>query len=69
MPRPTIDRALGERLMTIRDVQRETTLSRTSIYRKVADRSFPPPVKIGASRIAWKSSDIVAWLADLPPAA
>lgn len=57
-----------ERLLNIRDVQGQTTLSRTTIYRQVGEGTFPSPVKIGTSRVAWRASDIAAWLGELPPA-
>jgi prophage regulatory protein len=34
----------------------------SSIYRKVADGTFPRPIRTGPGAIAWLDSDIDAWL-------
>jgi prophage regulatory protein len=55
----------GERFLTITEVSRITTLCRSSIYQRLRrDTSFPRPVKLGASRIAWAESEIRRWMAD-----
>jgi prophage regulatory protein len=48
-------------LLTIRDVQRVTTLSRASIYRFMAAGTFPKPVHLSSNRRAWRLSDVQAW--------
>ena len=49
------------RLLTIRDVSRETTLHRTTIYRHVDAGTFPKPIHLGRRRIAWSESTIDEW--------
>lgn len=45
-------------------VMRLTSMSRTSIYRRVADGTFPRPVTIpGTEMVAWYVGDIRRWLA------
>ena len=39
-------------------------LGRSSIYARIADRSFPAPVSLGARAVAWDSRAIDAWIAD-----
>ena len=58
-----------DRLLPIARVVEETTFSKATVYRKVADGSFPAPLKIGKSRVAWRERDIVDWLARQPRAA
>ena len=41
-------------------------LSRTSIYRMIREGSFPEPVQVGKRRIAWRQSDLNAWLESRP---
>lgn len=60
---PNIDRLLRRPV-----VQEMTGLSRSSIYAKMADGSFPRPVQIGARAVAWKESDILNWMQQLPEA-
>lgn len=58
-PLPQLDR-----LLSLRELIDLTTLSRATIYRKVSQRSFPPPLKIGQSRVAWRESDVARWMAE-----
>lgn len=41
-----------------------TGLSRATIYRKMANRTFPLQRKICGRAIGWRQPDIMAWLAD-----
>lgn len=38
-------------------------LKRSSIYRMIADGTFPAPVPIGQRARAWSSAEISAWIA------
>ena len=49
-------------LLKCKEVQWLTRLSRSAIYRKGADGTFPRPIKLGESSSAWRWSDIEAWL-------
>ncbi len=37
-------------------------LSRSSIYLRVAEGTFPKPVSLGARAVGWLESDIQEWL-------
>jgi prophage regulatory protein len=37
-------------------------LSRSSIYLRIADRTFPKPISLGARAVGWLQSDIDEWL-------
>ncbi len=50
------------RLLRIADVCQLTSLSRSSIYEMAKEQTFPRPVAIGANRVAWRMSDVVAWI-------
>ena len=58
--------ALADRLLPFKRVLEVTFLSRATLYRKIKDGSFPAPLKIGRSRIAWRERDIVDWIARHP---
>ena len=45
---------LADRLLPFKRVLEVTSLSRATLYRKIGDGSFPAPLKIGRSRIAWR---------------
>lgn len=57
-----------ERLLKRREVEQVTGLSRASIYRLMAIREFPCPVKVGLRSVAWRSSDVETWFANRPKA-
>lgn len=37
----------------------------SSVYAKMAQGIFPKPVKIGPRAVAWKQSDLAAWMETL----
>jgi prophage regulatory protein len=47
-------------LIPIREVSRQLSLARSTIYRKVAEGTFPPPIKISEKAARWRLSDIQA---------
>ncbi|WP_426260953.1 helix-turn-helix transcriptional regulator [Sphingomonas sp. DC1100-1] len=54
---------MKQRVIRIKDVIMMTSLCRSSIYSYMAKSLFPKPIKIGTRAVAWRLSDIVAWLA------
>lgn len=53
-------------LLRRKEVERETGLSRTSIYRKMEEGSFPRPRRIGKRAVAWPMNEIADWKASRP---
>ena len=49
------------RLDTVRD---RTGLSRSTIYRKIAEGTFPAQLKISINGTGWRESDIDRWVAN-----
>lgn len=45
-----------------------TGLGRTTIYRLMAQKLFPSPVRLGPRAVGWRLSDIAAWSAARPVA-
>ena len=43
-------------------VQSRTGLSRSTIYQRVAEGSFPKPINLGARAVGWVESEISDWL-------
>lgn len=39
-------------------------LSRSTIYRKIAEGTFPPRIKISVNGAGWRESDINRWVAN-----
>lgn len=42
-------------------VRRMTGLGRSTIYRLVAIKEFPSPVRIAARAVAWRQTDLDTW--------
>lgn len=58
-----IDRS-ADSLMKLPDVMRRTALSRTTIYRRISEGTFPRPIPTGANSVRWYESDIGRWIAN-----
>ena len=54
-----MDTESGDRLLRIGEMLVLTGYSRSSIYRKMRDGSFPQALKIGARAVRWQESEIV----------
>ena len=46
-------------------VKERTGLSRSTIYAKIAEGTFPRPVSLGARAVGWLESEIDAWINSL----
>lgn len=51
-----------ERLLRIGSVLERTGLSRTTLYRKIADGTFPKQFRITDRCTAWRESDVDGWV-------
>lgn len=52
-----------DRLVRMKTVIARTSLSKSTIYRRVSDGTFPAPVKIGKRSTGWYEADLECWLA------
>lgn len=52
-------------LLRLRDVALRTGMSRSTIYRRIDDQTFPKPVKVGGFAVRWRESTIDGWIAGL----
>ncbi len=55
-----------EVLYRLPDVISITGRKRSTIYRAIAEGTFPRPLAIGAQSVAWKKSDLDRWIASRP---
>jgi prophage regulatory protein len=53
-----------ERIIRLKTVLVRTGLSRSTIYRKIAEETFPAQLKISTNGSGWLESDINRWIAD-----
>ena len=54
----------SDRIIRLRTVLARTGLSRSTIYRKIAEGTFPAQLQISANGAGWHESDINHWIAD-----
>lgn len=60
--RPECSSSEPERLLRLPSVEDLTGVRRSGIYAGVKAGTFPAPVKLSARAVAWRSSDISAWI-------
>jgi len=63
LPKPFISKA-PPAFYRLRDVMRITALSRSTVYRRIAEGRFPAPVHLGGRATAWQSAALQAWIDD-----
>ena len=51
-----------ERIIRIKTVLERTGLSRSTLYRKIQEGTFPKQVRIAARCAGWRESTVNAWL-------
>ena len=51
------------RIIRLPEVQALTGQSRSSVYRRAADGTFPAPIKLGERSIGWRADEIQEWIA------
>lgn len=60
---------MAKRYIRRPEVERLTGLSRSTIYRLMAENEFPRQIKLTAKASAWAEDEITDWLASRPVAA
>lgn len=63
LPKPPTSKA-PQAFYRLRDVMRITALSRSTIYRRIAEGRFPSPVHLGGRASAWPSAALQQWIDD-----
>jgi prophage regulatory protein len=53
-----------DRIVRLQTVLDRTGLSRSTIYRKIAEGTFPSQIRISIKGAGWRESDIDHWVAD-----
>ena len=49
-------------ILRLPEVKRSTGLSRSTIYLRIAEGTFPKPVNLGGRAVGWLEVDIQEWL-------
>jgi prophage regulatory protein len=53
-----------DRIIRLKTVLSRTGLSRSTIYRKINEGTFPAQIRISINGAGWRESDINRWVAD-----
>ena len=53
-----------ERIIRLKTVLARTGLSRSTLYRKIAEGTFPCQIKISVHGAGWRESAVERWIAD-----
>jgi prophage regulatory protein len=56
-------------LLRLPAVLRTTGLGRSTLYKLIAERAFPPPVKLARRAVAWRQEEVQRWASARVPAA
>jgi prophage regulatory protein len=51
-----------DRILRLRAVLERTGLSRSTLYRKIQEGTFPSQVRIAARCVGWRESAVTEWL-------
>ena len=54
----------SEKIIRLKTVLARTGLSRSTMYRKIADGTFPPQVRISIHGAGWHESELNRWIAN-----
>ena len=54
----------SDRIVKVQWVIDRTSLSRTTIWRKVKARSFPQPIAVSDNRVGWSLLAVEAWVTE-----
>ena len=52
------------KILRLPDVKSRTGLSRSSIYLKIKEGSFPAPISLGKRSVGWIETEIQEWLVE-----
>lgn len=53
-----------DRIIRLKTVLARTGLSRSTLYRKIADGTFPAQIRISVHGAGWRESSVNRWIAD-----
>ena len=59
----THSKEIATALLRRKQVEAQTGLARSTIYKLIAQGNFPAPVRITAKAVAWPSNQVADWIA------
>ena len=55
-----------DRIIRLKTVLDRTGLSRSTVYRKIAEGTFPCQIPISTNGAGWRESEVARWIANPP---
>lgn len=49
-------------IIKLPEVKSRTSLSRSTIYRRISQGTFPAPINLGGRAVGWIEAEILGWL-------
>jgi prophage regulatory protein len=53
-----------DRIIRLKTVLDRSGLSRSTVYRKINEGTFPPQVKVSLNGVGWRESELNRWIAN-----
>jgi prophage regulatory protein len=53
-----------DRIIRLKTVLYRSGLSRSTVYRKINEGTFPPQVKLSLNGVGWRESELNRWIAN-----
>ena len=50
------------KIIRLPEVINVTGLARSTVYKKVADKSFPSPISLGSKSVGWLEANVQDWI-------
>jgi prophage regulatory protein len=57
-------KSVGDNHVRLPEVERRTSMSRATIYRRIAQGRFPEQISMAGNIAAWRESELAEWLAN-----
>lgn len=55
---------IPDRIIRLKTVINRSGLSRSTVYRKINEGTFPPKVKVSLNGVGWRESELNRWIGD-----
>lgn len=53
---------MGHKILRLPEIKKRTGLSRSTIYQRMSEGLFPPPIPLGSRAVGWVESEIDSWI-------
>lgn len=54
----------GLAILRLKAVQADVSLSKSTIYQRIKEKTFPAAIPLGPRSVGWRRADVDAWLAN-----